>query len=374
MKLCIVTHRVMKGDGQGRVNYEVAKEALRRGHHITLLASRVAPELQENSQVIWVGISVEKLPTELLRNMVFARQSTDWLRQHRSEFDLLKVNGAITNIPGDVNVVHFVHSSWLRSPVNLSQQRRDLRNFYQWFYTTLNARWEKKPLSRAKVVVAVSKKVEQELQDIGIPQASIRVILNGVDLQEFAPGKADRQKWGLPEGVPLVLFAGNIQTSRKNLDTVLHALLQVPDLHLAVAGNIETSPYPQLAASLGLGARVHFLGHRHDVPEIMQAVDLFVFPSRYEACSLVLLEAMASGLPVITATTAGGAEIVTPECGVVLPDPDDAEALARTLATLTSDREHLQQMGQAARAKAEQHSWASMAQSYLDLFEEFSSS
>ena len=54
MKLCIVTHKVKKGDGQGRVNYEVAKEAIRRGHHLTLLASEIAPELQQSSQVDWV--------------------------------------------------------------------------------------------------------------------------------------------------------------------------------------------------------------------------------------------------------------------------------------------------------------------------------
>ncbi|MHC5824739.1 MAG: glycosyltransferase family 1 protein, partial [Nostoc sp.] len=50
MKLCIVTHKIKKGDGQGRVNYEVAQEAIRRGHHLTLLASEVAPELEDNSQ------------------------------------------------------------------------------------------------------------------------------------------------------------------------------------------------------------------------------------------------------------------------------------------------------------------------------------
>jgi glycosyltransferase involved in cell wall biosynthesis len=104
----------------------------------------------------------------------------------------------------------------------------------------------------------------------------------------------------------------------------------------------------------------------------MKAVNFFVFPSRYEACSLVLLEAMASGLPVITAKTAGGAEIITPECGIVLPEPDDIQALARALSLLASDREQRHQMGQAARSIAHQYSWRSMAQTYVDLFEELS--
>ncbi|MBD2384419.1 glycosyltransferase family 4 protein [Cylindrospermum sp. FACHB-282] len=370
MKLCIVTHKVKKGDGQGRVNYEIAQEAIHRGYQLTLLASEVASELEESSKVNWVEISVKGYPTEFIRNYLFARKSADWLRQNRARLDLVKANGAITRSTADVNAVHFVHSSWLRSPVHISRNRRDLYGFYQWLFTAANARWEKQAFQNAKVVVAVSEKVAQELVNIGVPRSKIRVIINGVDLQEFSPGEAYRQKLGLPENVTLALFAGDIRTPRKNLDTVLQALAKVPNLHLAVVGNTEGSPFPQLAAELGLTERVHFVGYRRDIADIMRAVDLFVFPSRYEACTLVLLEALSSGLPVITATATGGAELVTPECGIVLPDSDDIEALAAALLSLVSDRSQMQRMGEAARSVAEQHSWTTMAQTYLDLFEE----
>ena len=370
MKLCIVTHRVVKGDGQGRVNYEVAWEAIRRGYHVTLLASSVDLALQQHSQVDWISIPVKGYPLQLGREIAFSLQSAWWLNKHQKEFDLIKLNGAITSARGDVNAVHFVHSAWLRSPVNRSVQHPSLRSIYNWFYTTLNADWEKKAFSQAKVIVAVSKQVERELVEIGVPPERIRVILNGVDLQEFSPGEAKRQTWGLPEGATLALFAGNAQTPRKNLDTVLRALAQVPELQLVVAGTTTGTTYPQLVASLDLSNRVHFLEHRTDVPDLMKAVNFFVFPSRYEACSLVLLEAMASGLPVITAKTAGGAEIITPECGIVLPEPDDIQGLARALSLLASDRNLRSQMCQAARAIAQQHSWDKMAQSYVELFEE----
>ncbi|QKQ74751.1 glycosyltransferase family 4 protein [Nostoc sp. TCL240-02] len=372
MKLCIVTHKIKKGDGQGRVNYEVANEAIRRGHQLTLLASEIAPELENNSQVNWVRILVKDYPTEFLRNFIFAQKSTDWLQKHRSEIDLVKVNGAINLAAADVNAVHFVHSSWLRSPVHISRNRRDLYGLYQWLFTAFNARWEKQAFQKAQVVVAVSEKVAQELVNIGVPRSRIRVIINGVDLEEFAPGESDRQKLGLPENVTLALFAGDIRTPRKNLDTVLHALMKVPDLHLVVVGHTQNSPFPQLAASLGLSERVHFVGFRRDIPQIMQGVDLFVFPSRYEACSLVLLEALSSGLPVITAKATGGGELVTPECGIVLPDSDDIDALALALLTLVSSPTLIQQMGKAARSVAEKHSWTTMAQTYVDLFEELS--
>ncbi|GAA6619913.1 glycosyltransferase family 4 protein [Scytonema sp. NUACC26] len=379
MKLCIVTHSVIKGDGQGRVNYEVAREAIRRGHHVTLLSSQIAPELQQNHQVHWVPISVEGWPSELLRNLIFAFASTNWLRQHRSQLNVVKANGAITWAKSDLNAVHFVHSSWLKfSAKQVKPQsvktgfnpRQVIYDFYQRLYTSLNARWEKTAFRQTQTVVAVSDKVAKDLLEIGVPPESIRIVVNGVDLQEFSPGACDRKKWSLPEGVPLALFAGDIRIPRKNLDTVLYALVKVPNLHLAVAGVTEGSPYPQLAATLGLNHRVHFIGLRRDLPEVMKAADFFVFPSRYEPFGLVVIEAMATGVPVITATSTGAADLVTPEAGIVLPDSDDVEALASAMSTLTNNPQLRTQMGQVSRSIAEQHSWSKMAQTYVDLLEE----
>jgi glycosyltransferase involved in cell wall biosynthesis len=370
VKLCVVSQNVIVGDGQGRVNYEVVWATIRLGHQITLLSSKVDSELQKHSQVKWIYIPVRKWPTQLLRDLVFSWRSNAWLRKHRSEIDLIQACGAVTGAATDVNTVHFVHNGWLRSPVHPIRLNQGAYGPYQWLYTVLNALWEKEAFRHTKVVVAVSEKIKKELLEIGVPKERIRVILNGADLKEFSPGSSERSQLGLPEVVTLALFVGDIRSPRKNLDTVLHALVQVPELHLAVAGSTERSPYPFLATKLGLDERVHFLGYRRDVSEIMKAVDLFVFPSRYEACTLVLLEAMASGLPVITAVTAGGAEIVTPDCGVVLADSEDNQALAEALIRLSNDHHLRSQMGQAARAIAEQHSWSSKAQSYIDLFEE----
>ena len=311
MKLCIVTHSLIKGDGQGRVNYEVACEAILRGHHVTVLASKISPELEEHSFINWVPISA-KVPTELMRNMMFAFKSSNWLRKHRHQIDLIKANGAITWAKSDANAVHFVHNSWLKfSSLEATSANKKtildpylaLYNSYQWLYTKLNTHWEKQAFDSAKVVVAVSDKVAEDLREINVPQEAIKVISNGVDIEEFSPGHGgSRQTWNLPDGVPLAMFAGDIRLPRKNLDTVLKALVEVPDLHLAVVGVTDGSPYPQLAESLGISDRVHFLGFRRDVPSLMKIVDFFVFPSRYEPFGLVIIEAMATGLPVITAS------------------------------------------------------------------------
>jgi glycosyltransferase involved in cell wall biosynthesis len=139
-------------------------------------------------------------------------------------------------------------------------------------------------------------------------------------------------------------------------------------MHLAVAGATEGSTFPALAHQYGLTDRVHFLGFRKDIPALMASADIFVFPSRYEACSLVLLEALAAGLPIITAQTAGGAEMVDPTAGIVLEDPDDTSALSDALFLLAEDSTYRQEMSRAARQIAEAHTWNRMSEDYVVLF------
>lgn len=369
MKLCIVTPCVVRGDGQGRANVEIVQAALRSSYEVTIVANRVDPDLQQHAQVRWVPISTGKLPGQLWRDIIFSLKSTLWLQQHQAEFDLIQVYGAVTHYVGDINTAQFVHSAWKQSPAHISRVRRDLYGLYHWLYTSLNAYWEKRAFQQAKQVIAVSERVKQEIVDLGIAASKIQVIFNGVDPQEFVPGSGDRQALGLPEQVPLAVFAGDIRLNRKNLDTVLHALVEVPHLHLAVIGALKGSPYPELASQLKLSDRVHFLGYRRDLAKIMQAADLFVFPSRYEPFGMVVLEAMATGLPVVTAATTGAAELITSETGIVLADPDDVQGLTNALKWLTNHPEERQQMGQAARQAAEQHSWVSKAKQYLDAFE-----
>ena len=104
------------------------------------------------------------------------------------------------------------------------------------------------------------------------------------------------------------------------------------------------------------------------MPTLMRSVDAYVFPSRYEAMSLSLLEAMAAGLPVVTARTAGGAEIITRECGIVLEDPDDPAALAQAIGSLAASRDTCRTMGEAARELMTRFGWAHMGAQYVALY------
>jgi len=370
MKILIVCQNIVSGEGQGRVNVEVVRELLRRGYAVTIVADRLDAALADHAGVAWINVGVAAFPTQLLKDLVFTSQATWHVRKHRADHDVVFTTGFTLWGCSDMCAVHYVHDAWLRSPVHTSKVQTGPYGAYQWLYTRLHCWFERHALKQARSVIAVSEKIKDELRAIDVPASRIDVIPNGVDIEEFSPGTADRKALGLPPTVPLALFAGDIRTPRKNLDTVLHAMAAVPELHLAVAGTVTDSPYPALSTSLGIDDRVHFLGYRSDIPDLMRAANLFVFPSRYEACTLVLLEAMASGVPVITAETAGGAELVPPEAGVVLENPDDIAALEQALHHLVASSAKREAMGEAARTIAEHHSWGAMARRYAARMED----
>jgi glycosyltransferase involved in cell wall biosynthesis len=371
LRVAIVTHVVRHNDGQGRVNHEIARAALDENIAVILVASHVAPELLAHPKVRWIPMKIGRWwPTNLLRQQVFALKSGLWLRTHRSEYDVLHVNGFITWVPADVNTAHFVHSGWFSSKYYPFGLTKGLWSAYQFVYTRVNASLERWAYRRSRVITAVSQKVADEIRAIGLtPRNRVDVIYNGVDTRGFAAAQGDRAKFNLPPEAFLLLFVGDLRTPRKNLGTVLEALRHLPDhVHIAVAGYLPGSPYPEQARSLGIAGRVHFLGLVKEMPVLMHSVDAFVFPSRYEAMSLSLLEAMAAGLPVVTARTAGGAEIITPECGIVLEDPDDPKALASAIAQLAESGDTRRAMGVAANELATGFGWARMAAQYIALY------
>jgi glycosyltransferase involved in cell wall biosynthesis len=369
-QIALVSHRIEKNDGQGRVNYEIAKAALKRGYRVTLLAAHCAPEIAQHPLSSFVRLGNENKPTQLLRNLSFAQSSSHWLRQNRLTVDVVQANGFITWAAAEVVVAHFVHGAWMKNfyyPFRMFWKSPYAA--YQRVFTSLNARWERNAFAKAKIIVAVSEKISEELRSIGVPSSKIRVIYNGVDTVEFSPGPPQRSYFGLPESVPMAIFAGDLKTSRKNLDTVLNAIRMLPGVHLAVAGGADGSPYLALAQRLGVHDRVHFLGRVSEMPLLMKSADCFIFPSRYDPLGLVILEAMATGLPVITSANAGGAELLG-EAGRIMRDPEDAALLSRWLSELLMLPALRQHMGEAARNKALANQWATMAQSYINIYEE----
>lgn len=369
LHIAIVTGLVTRNNGQGRINYEIVRAALHFGHRVTVIAGECAPDLLSDPQLRFLRASYSWLPTQLLRNVAMSLSS--FVRVSRAkDVDLIQADGFITWSRSDLNVAHMVHSRWLHSPLHpFRRWWRSPYAAYQRFYTYVNAKLERAAFSRSRVVVAISPKIASELESIGVDPRKIRVITNGVDISEFHPGYSDRSQFALPTNTALLLFAGDIRTPLKNLDTVLKALVGVPDVHLAVAGTIDHSRYPKLARQMGLTNRVHFLGRVTNMGDLMRCVDALVFPSRYDALGMVILEAMATGIPVITSSAAGGATLLA-EGGIVIDDPNDDEALARWMRLVVRDPLFRSKMGRAGLERSRLFTTGNMTQHYLDLYGE----
>jgi|GEM_PF-5735866 len=196
----------------------------------------------------------------------------------------------------------------------------------------------------------------------GFPSEQLRVLYNGIDTTRFKPGDDQRQNlFGTQQ--PIILNVGRL-FPEKGRDLMLRAavpLMQRANPPLIVfAGEGQGSQreqLEQLAQDLGIMQQVRFLGIRDDIPDLMRSADVLVMSSRNvafgESCPNVVIEAMASELPVVGTKVGGTAElIVDGKTGFVIP-PNDIEALTTQLDTLLDNADLRHHMGQAGRQRAQ---------------------
>jgi len=211
----------------------------------------------------------------------------------------------------------------------------------------------------------------------GVDPGLIRVVYNGVDLERFSPVVRDslrahvRDRLGFGDrDIVLLLVAHNLRL--KGLPALIGsaAALQPPGapVRLLVVGNSRTARYERYCRNVGLTA--HFAGAVADPAPYYAAADVYVHPTGYDPCSLVVLEAWACGLPVITSRFNGCAELM--RSGLeeyVLPDPADVQDLVRRLEPLL-DRQTRCQVGIQSRRLAEMHPAENCFSQIVDVYSE----
>jgi glycosyltransferase involved in cell wall biosynthesis len=207
---------------------------------------------------------------------------------------------------------------------------------------------------------------------MGVARDRIRVIPNGVDVGEFT--KAGTR--GSRDGV-VGLFVGRLDPDQKGLDVLIRAMTKLPRnplLRLRLVGEDwgGAELLRQLAHRLGVADRVTLVGKLSRVQLVSEFVeaDFVVLPSRFEPFGIVLLEAMAAGLPVIASRVGGIPEIVAEGRTGLLVEPDNADALARSLQLLSQDESLRLSMGRAAREHVKEYAWDSVVPRILSVFVE----
>ncbi|HEX7103697.1 MAG TPA: glycosyltransferase family 4 protein [Nitrolancea sp.] len=209
---------------------------------------------------------------------------------------------------------------------------------------------------------------------------------NGVDTQAFQPGPIDqvaRARYGVPRDAFLALFVGAQDRAHyfKGVPTLLRAVAQQPKTYLLLAGDGDLrSDFERLTTELGASDRIVFAGRveQADLASIYRAADVLVLPSetRGEAFGMVLLEAMASGRPVIASDLPGVRSVVSHGFDGLLVEPANVAALAETLGTFERmSRAERLSLGEAGRRKVEEHyDWEGIGRGlealYLDVLAE----
>jgi len=234
-------------------------------------------------------------------------------------------------------------------------------------------------LRRCKQVIAISDIVKKEIEDLyNISSKKINVVHSGANLDFFNPNKRKFRnqifkKHGIDLKDTLILFVGN-PFDRKGLEFVIKSLSKVnhKKIKLLVIGRKEVSDmsyYNNLSKKLKVENKIKFISLTPELNKYLASSDIFIFPTLYEPFGLVILEAMASGIPVITSKDAGAAELIdNMKDGIILEDPKDYNKIADKINYLLNDKKRMKTMGKRARKKAEKYSWNAAAEKMLKVF------
>jgi glycosyltransferase involved in cell wall biosynthesis len=241
-------------------------------------------------------------------------------------------------------------------------------------------------LARTRLLTGCSPELVERVAALGDPD-HCRVIPYGVDVERFAPDPDRRPLWrerlGVPEGAPLVLSVGRMATKKGYhvlVDVLPELLRRHPEAHFVLAGGGDRlEEWRRRVAELETGAgRIHFPGavQRDTLPDLFRAADLFVLPAVHDpkgnvdGLPNVILEAMATGLPVVASGISGIPLAVIPEeTGLLVPE-QDRPALSEALGRLLSDSAARREWGANARRKAERElTWDAVAARYREGYE-----
>ncbi len=211
-------------------------------------------------------------------------------------------------------------------------------------------------------VIAVSRATARFLKEKrGVPASKIVVIPYGVDLKKYTTEEnfEIRKKLGLNMDDRVIGVVGRLHPQKGHIYLIRAAekiVANFPDVKFVFAGDGDLrAELEKLVLTKNLGGNFLFLGYRSDIPDVIKAFDIFALPSLYEGLPNVVLEAMASGKPVVATAVDGTVEAVVDGVTGYLVPVKDTEALSKAIIKLLEDRKLMEQMGKRARERVEKN-------------------
>jgi glycosyltransferase involved in cell wall biosynthesis len=362
----VVAHDIGSVGGMERQLAELVTGLARAGHRVTVIARTCA--LPEGENVEFHRVRGPSRPV-LLAYPWFMLVASFML--HRRRRGVVNATGAIVLNHVDVIAVHYCHQV---GPANPSRSTWLFRVHAKvvGYMLRLGERLCFN-INRPSNFVCVSDGVAGDVREHYSRLADrVVTIANGVDTETFAPGvrrdeaRALRAALEIPAERLVAVFVGS-EWERKGLQPLLRALPSAPEWTLVVAGGGDERRYRELADALGVGSAVRWLGVSRDVALVYAMADALVFPSSYEAFSLVTLEAAASGLPILATPVNGVRELVADgQSGFLISQ--EPEVIADRLRRLASDPALRTSMGRAAREAGLAFRWETMVDKHHELY------
>ena len=351
MRLAFVVHDFNHAGGHSRyVAEHVARLAAR--HEVHVFANRFDAPLP-------AGVIAHRVPavraSALTTILSFAPAAT---LAARSRFDIVHAQGFSIR-RADVITAHISNARWLAA-------RRGLEGSglpaHERIFGAIVTPLERHALADPRVsVIAVSRALAGDVAREYGRKAPVHVIHHGVDRAQFNPGvrrehrARTRLELGLADEDVAFLYVGDL---RKGFGPTLHALGRVPGARLVAVTRSDLAAASTAAAAAGVAARVQLVPPTDSVERYYGAADAFVLPTPYDAFGMVITEAMACGLPVITTPHAGASELVVPGVhGCLVSEADDVEGLAAAMQRLAASEDLRGRLGRAGAALMAEHDW-----------------
>ena len=343
MKVALSFPGCHRRGGVERVVFECAHFLAGRGHEVTVFANEW--EDDPSAPIRYQCVPTRKQPS-FLQGLSYFQEATRLVRD--AEYDVLNTHGCVCPT-GGVQLVHSLHRAWLersramRGPLSPARWKQKMNPVHP-VLLGLEARHFRE--RRYRKLVALTPQVKADLHRLyGVPPEDVVVNPNGFSPTEFSPEIRAARRTEMRAGLGLekrhitLLFVAN-ELERKGYPALLEALrlLQNPDVRLLVVGRADGEAARRQAEAAGVAGQVVVCGPTRDVAGFHAAADLFVLPTQYEAFCLAILEALGSGLPVVTTRVPGAQDAILPGVnGALIDDPRSGSALAAALRPLLAE-------------------------------------